>query len=59
LARATEGKFDIDLARRENTPAKTGFRAPSYNDCRYGAAKIRAMVDGAASRRIVIPLASL
>jgi hypothetical protein len=57
LAPVTEGKFDIDPARREDAPATTGPR--SYIDCRYGAGKIGEMVDGAALRRIVIPPASL
>jgi hypothetical protein len=56
FAPATEGKFGIDPTRCDKTPATAGSRAPSYIDCRNGAAKIRTVVDGAALRRIVIPL---
>jgi len=33
LAPAAEGECGIDPAQRENAPAKTGFRPPSYTDC--------------------------
>jgi hypothetical protein len=55
LAPAAEDECGIDPAQGQNTPAKTGFRAPSYIDFRNGAGEFADMVDCARSQLISGP----